>query len=120
MPWLVAEVEATAHRVIRLKAQAEGALVHAVGGTEDHVHLVVSVPPRVPPAAFIGKVKGATSYHLRRMQNPVSGFAWQNEYGVVSISERDLSTVIRYVESQKERHAARRLVAALEPRESRE
>ena len=37
--------EADLHRVIAAKAIELQAVAHAVGGIEDHVHLVVSVPP---------------------------------------------------------------------------
>ncbi len=49
------------HGAIRAKADELGALVHAVGGTGDHVHLVAPVPPAASLAQFVGQVKGASS-----------------------------------------------------------
>ncbi|MFB3880681.1 MAG: transposase [Armatimonadota bacterium] len=36
---------------------------------------------------------------------PVAGFAWQNGYGVFSISEDQLAAVRQYIQGQSEHHA---------------
>lgn len=46
-PLIALEWENSLHNVIAAKATALGGLVHAVRGIEDHVHLVVSVPPKI-------------------------------------------------------------------------
>jgi len=47
-------IEARIYRAIAAKAQELDAIVHAMGGLEDHLHLVVSVPPKVALSEFIG------------------------------------------------------------------
>lgn len=114
MPWITAEVARQLYPVIVAKAVALGGLVHAVGGTEDHVHLVVSVPPKVALARFIGEVKGSSSHfanHELRLDGHVS---WQEEYGVVSLREQDLPKVVRYVRDQQRHHAQSDTIARLE------
>ena len=41
-------------------------------------------------------------------------FAWQHEYGIVSLGEKQLDWVIEYINKQKEHHRAGTLIAALE------
>jgi putative transposase len=45
------------------KADALSCIVHAIGGMEDHIHLVVSIPPTLSIADFVKKIKGSSSYH---------------------------------------------------------
>jgi len=60
-PLIAPEWARALHGAIAAKATRLGAFVHAVGGTEDHVHLVASVPPKVALSTFIGQVKGYSS-----------------------------------------------------------
>ena len=82
------------------------AIVHALGGTTDHVHLAVSVPPKVALANFIGDVKGHASYYVNHFIQPGFDFYWQSEYGILSFGEKNLPTIVRYIQRQKEHHAS--------------
>ncbi len=76
--------EGPLHNLIAAKAAQFGGIVHAVGGTESHIHLVVSVPPGIALSKFVGQVKGASSRFANQAVRPARDFAWQAEYGVVS------------------------------------
>ena len=66
-PLLTAAVEAVAHQGIRQKIiHWPGALVQEIGGTETHVHVVVSSAPTVPISEFIGRLKGASSHGVNQ------------------------------------------------------
>jgi REP element-mobilizing transposase RayT len=108
------QIEARVYSAIAAKAQELGALVHAVGGMEDHVHLVASVPPKIPLSEFIGLVKGNSSHFVNHVIVPGFHFAWQGEYGVQSFSEKDLPVVVGYVKNQKEHHLEGRTRERLE------
>jgi putative transposase len=47
-------IEPELYRAIAAKAKDMGGLVHALGGIEDHVHLAVSIPPKIAPANSLG------------------------------------------------------------------
>jgi len=111
-PVLTPEVEALAHQYVRAKAIGLGATVFAVNGMPDHIHLVVSIPPTIAVAHFVGQVKGVSSVHLNRAG--LGRFAWQDAYSVFSCDERGLSYVVSYVQRQKEHHASRTTRPALE------
>lgn len=81
---------------------------------EDHVHLVVAVPPKVSLAIFIGQVKGASSARLNQSGRLKRTFYWQDEYAVLSLSAKGLPRLISYVEDQKVHHARATLIPALE------
>jgi putative transposase len=97
------------YTTITAKVKELKGFVHALNGTADHVHLVATVPPNLPLATFIGQVKGSSSHAVSRLGDDRPGFAWQAEYGVVSVSEAHLPVVVRYVRLQEKHHAANRL-----------
>ncbi len=98
---------------LRGKATALECIPHAIGGIADHIHVVISIPPKLCVATLVGKLKGASSHHIN--QNYADGaFLWQAEYGVFSVSENSLSTVVKYVNNQKKHHANKTLDVELE------
>ncbi len=106
--------EVRLHGAIRAKADELGALVHAVGGTDDHVHLVASVPPAISLAQFAGQVKGNSSHFANEELGLSYYFAWQASYGVVSFGSRHLDRVVQYVLNQRRHHHHGTLIASLE------
>ncbi|HKJ38054.1 MAG TPA: IS200/IS605 family transposase [Anaerolineales bacterium] len=114
LPLIDSDFEPELYKVIAAKAQEMGGFVHALGGIENHVHLAVSIPPKIAPAKFIGDVKGNSSHFVNHMIKPDFEFYWQNEYGVLSFGERNLATVVGYIHNQKQHHADGTLITAME------
>lgn len=114
LPLIDPTLEPALYRAIAAKAQDIGGFVHALGGTEDHVHFAVSIPPKLAPAKFIGDVKGNSSHFVNHVIKPDFEFYWQDEYGVLSFGERNLPAVARYIHNQKQHHADGTLIAAME------
>ena len=106
--------ENSLHNVIAAKAAKLEAMVHAVGGTDNHIHLVASVPPKVALSTFIGQVKGNSSHWVNNDLNLGYQFAWQSEYGVVSFGGKQLDMVVRYAKNQREHHAGGKAIPMLE------
>lgn len=74
--------------------------VRAIGGVEDHVHLLVEIPPTLAVARAVSLIKSNSSKWVNETQK----FAWQNGYGAFSVSASNLAAVTRYINSQPERH----------------
>ena len=113
-PFIDAVIEPEIQRVIAAKVQDMEGFVYAIDGVEDHVHLAVSIPPKVAPAKFIGEVKGNSSHFVNHVLKPDFEFYWQEEYGVLSFGEKNLSAVIRYIQNQKQHHTDGTLIAEME------
>ncbi len=107
------DFEADLYRVISAKAQDFGSIVHAIGGTQDHIHLAVSVPPKVSLAEFIGAVKGNSSHFVNHVVQPGFQFNWQREYGVFSFGEKNLPLIVKYIHNQKQHHADGSIIEAM-------
>ena len=92
------------------KCEEFGAEVYALGGIEDHVHLAVSVPPKVALSTFIGDVKGFSSSFINDNLSLPYDFYWQDKYGVTSFGHKMLDNVIEYVNNQKEHHKEKNFI----------
>jgi len=113
-PLIAPQWEAALHNVIAAKASDLTAMVYAVGGIEDHIHLVVSVPPKIALSTFIGQIKGNSSHFVNHELYLDTVFAWQEEYGVVSFSGKQLDMVVKYAKNQRRHHADRTTIGLLE------
>jgi len=113
-PSILPEFESELHSIIAAKAIELGGIVHAVGGVKEHVHLAVTVPPKISLSRFIGEVKGNSSHAINHAVFPHHNFYWQNEYGVLSFGEKNLASVVNYIRNQKEHHAQGTLIKAME------
>jgi putative transposase len=81
-----------------------GIAVDAVGGMEEHVHLLIHLPPQMDIAKAVQLVKANSS---RWMRETVSGFRWQDGYSAVSVSASNSRTVREYIDHQEEHHRNR-------------
>jgi putative transposase len=105
-PVLEGSIEKHLHDFLRGRAiQTLGLYFHQIGGIEDHVHLVVTVPPTLLISDWIGQMKGSSSHYINHRIANRHLLDWQTGYGVVSFGSEDLSWVISYVRNQRQHHA---------------
>ena len=81
-----------------------GVDVIAVGGTANHVHLLLAVPSTCTVAGIMQDLKTNSSRHLNEQQG---GFGWHDGYAAISVSPSQLQRVAAYIEHQVEHHRAR-------------
>jgi putative transposase len=116
-PDITPDVEKLMYRVIYDKADELEVKIHAAGNVEDHVHLVVSIPPKVSVAKCVGQLKGISSFTIERMQGRVGLFRWQEGYGAITFGERSLETICQYAKDQKIHHLQKNTIAHYEREE---
>jgi putative transposase len=78
-----------------------------IGGMEDHVHILLSLPPTMPVSKAMQLIKGGSSKWIHETFPEQRTFAWQEEYGAFSVSVSQLETTIKYIKSQKSHHQKR-------------
>jgi REP element-mobilizing transposase RayT len=76
----------------------------AVGGTEDHAHLLLSLPTTTPVAKAIQIIKGGSSKWIHETFPAHRDFAWQEGYGAFSVGISQVETTVVYIQNQKEHH----------------
>ena len=117
-PLLTGDVEKKAYALIRQQVTIQQAEVIAIGGIEDHVHLLVSVPPTAALSDFIKAVKGVSSLALNAaFARPAWSFKWQGRYGVITVCPSHVGLIRGYVENQKPHHADQNLWPSCETAE---
>jgi REP element-mobilizing transposase RayT len=78
----------------------------AVGGMDDHVHLLLSLPAAMAVATAMRIVKSGSSRFLHEACR-LTAFAWQEGYGAFSIGHAQIEATAAYIASQKEHHRTR-------------
>lgn len=78
-----------------------GILVHAVNGTDDHIHFLIQVPPSLAVAKAVLAIKSNSSKWANEQG---CKFAWQEGYGVFSVSSSMVPSVVRYIQNQPAHH----------------
>ena len=78
--------------------------VKSIGGTQDHVHLLLALPPALSIANIVRVIKSNSS---KWMNDEGHLFAWQRGYAVFSISVSNLAAVENYISRQEHHHRKR-------------
>jgi putative transposase len=113
-PLITPPLEPVLYAFLEGKAKQNQCFIHAVNGTEDHIHIVITIPPSRSISEMIGKLKGSSSYHLNNVLGISTSFQWQDGFGVMSVSEKALHGVLKYVRRQKEHHSVAKVIEDLE------
>jgi REP element-mobilizing transposase RayT len=77
---------------------------HAIGGTEDHVHVVCSLGRTITVASLLEEIKKSTSKWIKTKGEQYAQFSWQAGYGAFSIGRSQLDAVKKYIAGQREHH----------------
>ena len=75
--------------------------VHAIGGADDHVHLLVQIPQQLSLAKAVLAIKSNSSRWANEQGNE---FSWQQGYAAFSVSASRIPAVIRYIQTQEAHH----------------
>ncbi|HEX6911880.1 MAG TPA: transposase [Longimicrobium sp.] len=85
----------------------------ALGGIEDHVHVLLRLPATISVAHLVKQMKGSSS-HLANHRLLPRGFKWQGGYAASSVSRRALPVVRDYIQRQEEHHREKTTFAGAE------
>ena len=81
-----------------LKGKAYG-----INGTDDHVHMLVSLPPVVSISDALRFIKANSSGWIHDKW-PRKQFAWQPGYGAFSVSKSNVGRTLAYIGNQDAHH----------------
>lgn len=79
----------------------------AIGGTQDHVHMLVCIPANLSISKAAQLIKGGSSKWVHDTFPEQRHFAWQEGYGAFSIGVSGVADTIAYINNQAEHHRAR-------------
>ena len=76
-----------------------------IGGMPDHVHLLTLSKPSLRVCSeIIRQVKGRSTKWLHEQFSEAKDFAWQDGYGIFSVSYSQVPIVNKYIQKQAEHH----------------
>jgi putative transposase len=113
-PLITPEIERALYREIEREAMRLQCKVLALGGVENHVHLLLEMPAVMTLADVVKQIKGASSLFVNDTLHPEGHFKWQGNYAAFTVSRWDVANLIGYIQRQKEHHSGGTTKRALE------
>lgn len=83
-----------------------GGIAEAIGGTDDHVHMLVGLRATHQLSEMVREVKHASSRWVHE-EIRANDFAWQEGYGAFTVSASQIQIVKDYIARQEEHHRKR-------------
>ena len=114
LPLITNDIQMAVYRSLGAQCQSLQVEVIALGGMEDHLHMLVQLPTTLALADLVKQVKGATTHLVTHVLAPNSFFKWQGAFGAVSVSPDDLPRISNYIAHQREHHTNQSLVPTWE------
>jgi putative transposase len=84
-----------------------GATLKELDGEDDHLHLLVSYPPKVAISKLVNSLKGVSSRYLRQANYPEvtralwGGQFWSPSYFAASCGGATLDVIASYIQNQR-------------------
>lgn len=75
-----------------------------INGSDDHTHVLATLPRTLTIADYIEKFKGNSSKWIKTQNFDFRNFAWQNGYAAFSVNYKGVEVVGRYIRRQKIHH----------------
>ena len=106
-PFIKPDIEERVWSYIGGVARKHGLTALQVGGVDDHIHALVMAGPVYAPSEIAQFLKGDSSKWIHEEFNDLRDFAWQDGYGAFTVSKSNISSVIEYIQNQREHHRKR-------------
>ena len=81
-----------------------GSIPICVGGVDDHVHILCTLPKTMPLADFVRTIKANSSRWIKLLSEYYNSFEWQTGYGAFSVSPSLMDKTELYITTQAEHH----------------
>lgn len=94
-------------------ARENGMKMIAIGGVDDHIHLLLSLPTTLSISKAMQLLKGNSSKWIHENFPDQRHFGWQEGYGSFSVGIGDVPRTISYISNQEEHHRKRDFKAEL-------
>ena len=103
-PWITSDIQARLWPYLGGIARENKMKALKVGGVEDHVHVLLSLPSTLAIAKAVQLLKGNSSKWIHETFPKLKMFEWQEGYGAFSIGVSGIDDTIKYIENQAEHH----------------
>lgn len=104
LPCIRVELQKRLYDYIGGIIRALGGHLLEIGGVEDHVHLLTTLPPTKAVSDSIREIKTNSSKWVNEIPSSQDRFEWQRGYGAFSVSYSQIEFVRHYIQNQHEHH----------------
>jgi putative transposase len=104
LPLITPNIKAQIYNVICHECKQLGCSVVAIGGIEDHVHLLTGFPAHAAISELVKQIKGSSSHCVTNQIQSNEFFKWQGGYAAFSVNHEDLNSIATYIRHQVAHH----------------
>ena len=84
-----------------------GGIPMEVGGVENHIHILTTLPKDMSLSDFVRIIKTDSSRWIKKIDDYYSRFSWQVGYGAFSVSSSVVDRTANYIRNQSCHHKRR-------------
>lgn len=99
------ELRKKVFRHIKQNAEEKNIWLDCVNGYEEHAHCLVSLGREQTISKVAQLIKGESSFWINQNKLTENQFIWQDDYWVISVGDREIESVRKYIHSQEEHHS---------------
>ena len=103
-PWIRPELEARIWPYLGGITREHDMKALMIGGIENHVHLLLGIPPVLAVSKAVQLIKGGSSGWIKETLPGLGGFGWQDGYGAFTVCKSQVREVEEYIRGQREHH----------------
>ena len=103
-PWIHPDIESRVWSYLGGIARENDMKAMLIGGIENHVHLLLGLPPTLAVSKAVQLIKGGSSAWFKDTFPGARGFGWQDGYGAFTVSKSLVPEVENYIRNQRQHH----------------
>lgn len=104
-PLIASEFEEELYKYIGGIVRGQKCIQLAIGGIEDHIHLLIKLKPTIALSDLVRDIKANSSGWINEKHHKPGKFAWQDGFAAFTVSFSQVERVKAYIRSQKRHHA---------------
>jgi REP element-mobilizing transposase RayT len=102
--WLSPEIEAEVWSYLAGIIKNQGGNALQIGGVEDHIHILLTMPATISMSQMVKSIKGDSSKWISQNWPNMRGFHWQDGYGAFSVGQSQVAATVAYIKKQRQHH----------------
>ncbi len=104
LPLLQGDIQEAVYDCIQAECAHSKVELLAIGGVEDHIHVLARLPVSLGIPDFIKQIKGSSSHLITHQVRPDAFFKWQGAYGAFTLAKSDVPRLRAYILNQRQHH----------------
>lgn len=104
VPWIAPDIESRVWAYLGGITRENGTIALGVGGVEDHIHMLVGIPPTIAVSKAVQRLKSGSSQWIHETFPDLRDFTWQDGYGAFTVGQSQIPDTLTYIAGQREHH----------------